>query len=252
MNGKKVTEAIAGETIPAEKYGVDLTFRPKTYWPVTKKDKKVLSRIKGKVRRDAARRILEAGGTLDDVPGLFSEAKLSNLDRQYWGALHPRNMGGEYLPDLPPRTVEIVRISLESTTADQWSVRATREKDRIVYSVKDEYGTKFELAFTESEKPLTLGELIHFIDNSRHPDDVCGGHGLFLSNWAWIISEENDYEQAFQFASIDSDFYPELSSYYCGVAAEWAEEIEADRRESGWYDDEEVEENTNAGSSGGG
>ena len=47
-------------------------------------------------------------------------------------------MGGEYLPPLRKGEVEIARISLESTTDDQISIRARRGRERIRCRVVDE------------------------------------------------------------------------------------------------------------------
>ena len=64
---------------------------------------------------------------------------LDKAMREAWGRMHPSNMGGEYLPPLRKGEVEIARISLESVTADQISVRARRVRERIRYRVVDEY-----------------------------------------------------------------------------------------------------------------
>ena len=53
-----------------------------------------------------------------------------------------------------------------STTADQISIRAAWDAGRIRYSVDDEYGTTFVCAITESERPLTMGEVIRLIDDN--------------------------------------------------------------------------------------
>lgn len=48
-------------------------------------------------------------------------------------------LGGEYLGELRVGEVEIARVSLESVTADQVSVRARRDGSKIRYEVDDEY-----------------------------------------------------------------------------------------------------------------
>jgi hypothetical protein len=48
-------------------------------------------------------------------------------------------MGGEYLPTLRKAEVEIARIALDSTTADQISIRTRRLARRIGYRIVDEY-----------------------------------------------------------------------------------------------------------------
>ena len=101
-------------------------------------------------------------------PDTYWPDALDEEQRRYWGALHPHCMGGEYLPELEPGDVEIARISLASVTSDQISIRAPHAGDRIRYAVRDEYDTDFELAFSESERPLTLGEFIALIDGSGY------------------------------------------------------------------------------------
>jgi hypothetical protein len=48
-----------------------------------------------------------------------------------WGAVHPLLMGGEYLPGVDKEEVEIMRISLASTSGDQISVRARHEQGSL-------------------------------------------------------------------------------------------------------------------------
>ena len=81
------------------------------------------SGISGEARRKLHRARIEAGVPVDD--GLDAPV-LDEAMRAAWGRIHPTNMGGEYLPPLREGEVEIARISLESTTADQISVRARR------------------------------------------------------------------------------------------------------------------------------
>src|ERR1022692_11156 len=116
--------------------GIDLDYRPSSYfWAV---DTNVLlpSGIAGEARRKLHRARIEAGVTVDD--GLDA-AVLDEAMRAAWGRIHPANMGGEYLPALLKGEVEIARISLESTTADQIGVRARRVRERIRYRIVDEY-----------------------------------------------------------------------------------------------------------------
>lgn len=115
----------------------------------------------------------------EDVRGvepLLARESLPEPERQIWGSIHPAMMGGEYLPDLTDGGVEIARISLKSTTSDQISVRASQEGNRIRYSVADEYDTEFDLTFETSDRPLFMGEMIEFLDNSlADADEFPGG-----------------------------------------------------------------------------
>jgi len=78
--------------------------------------------------------------------------------------MHPRYMGGEYLPDQEEGEVEIARIEIASTTGDVTSVYARRDGIEILYRIVDEYEGDTLSGHTErtSTEPLTLGELADF------------------------------------------------------------------------------------------
>ena len=118
--------------------GIDLAFRPRSYfWPLGL-EKHLLARIKGAERKAALKQLIDAGG-LDEIPEFFAQSALSDDERQALGRIHPAFMGGEYLPDLQHNEVEIARITIASTTQDVTSVYARRGKNRIRYRVVDEY-----------------------------------------------------------------------------------------------------------------
>jgi hypothetical protein len=209
---------------------VDLSFRPATYWPKSLTTEQLLSRVKGKARRDIARKVLEEQG----FPGLstfLARQELPPSDRAGWGATHPDFMGGEYLPSLEDGEVEIVRVSLASTTADQISICARRAGAGIEYRVVGEYeedqGMHYQIPFKRSEQPLTLGELIRLMDGSHIPGDIYAG-GLVVSNWESGFSGNNDVEEAMRFVKIESSFYPQLAAYYGKVAEGWCDEHQQD------------------------
>src|ERR1039457_2907479 len=116
--------------------GIDLDYRPSSYFWALDTNVFLPSGISGEARRKLYRARIEAGSTVHD--GLDAEL-LDKALRETWGRLHPSNMGGEYLPPLRKDEVEIARISLESTTADQISVRARRVREQIRYRIVDEY-----------------------------------------------------------------------------------------------------------------
>ena len=116
----------------------------------------------------------------------------------------------------------IARISLASTTADQISIRAVHAGEKIRYSVCDEYETEFELAISEGDRPLTLGELIELIDDSRHPEEEQAG-GLLVCHWENMLSWGEGIDEAVAFAWIQSAWYPELAAHYEQVARTWSE-----------------------------
>ncbi|MDA9983098.1 hypothetical protein N9H39_10315 [Gammaproteobacteria bacterium] len=142
-----------------EETSVDLSYRPYSYWPDSPGRDVLLSRIKGKARRDIVREKLEKEG-FTDLPAFLAREDLDEVDRKLWGSFHPMLIDGEYLPDVDDDEVEIARISLMSTTGDQISVRACRNGEKFRFKVVDEYDSEFHLAFDESERPLTLGEII--------------------------------------------------------------------------------------------
>ena len=117
---------------------IDLLFRPRSYfWPVGL-EVQLLTHIKGAARRAALQRLIDAGD-LDQIPAFLAKAALSEEERRSLGSIHPRFMGGEYLPNQEDDEVEIARIEINSTTFDVTSVYARRGTSTIHYRVVDEY-----------------------------------------------------------------------------------------------------------------
>ena len=178
---------------------IDLAFRPKTYfWPLGL-DRHLLTHVKGAARRAMLQRLIDEG-RLDEIPDFLAAAKLSEAERTSIGRIHPRLMGGEYLPDQEEGEVEIARIEIASSTGDVTSVYARRDGAEIHYRVVDEYEGDTLTGDTErtSAEPLTLGELTDF----------------FLDAWNLL-----DVLEMNQFASLDdalaffdgrSEFYPDF------------------------------------------
>src|SRR5438132_137881 len=112
--------------------GIDLDYRPRSYFWAADLRVPLPSSIAGEARRQIFRALIEADSP---VPDGLDAPVLDEEMRQTWGRMHPSNMGGEYLP--PPRKgeVEIARISLLSVTADQISVRARLLIGRIGYRI---------------------------------------------------------------------------------------------------------------------
>ena len=215
----------------------DLSFRPPSYWPEQLDQEQLLARISGQARREIVREAL-GRGNLESIDPILASEELGYEDRRSWGLIHPTLMGGEYLPNLGVADVEIARISLQSTLADQISIRASRVDGKIRYSVLDEYETDFELAFTESELPLTFGELVELIDGSDHPESYMPG-GLLTSHWEQMLDWDYSLDEAIEFASVESAWYPQLDSYYEQVAADWCEAKRKEHPELYHYDEED-------------
>ena len=200
---------------------IDLSFRPDTYFPGSLNRKQLLTKIQGQARREIVENQLETEGfqSLDDF---IARPELSEDQRKDWGRIHPWAMGGEYLPGYEVDEVEIARVSLKSVTFDQKSIRARLCCDDILLSVEDEYETDYVLPFKKALEPLTLGELIEFIDAVVHPHDIYTG-GLVVSNWNFMESEVSCHPaECVDFATVDSAFYSDLERYYNQYGEGWA------------------------------
>jgi hypothetical protein len=132
-------------------------------------------------------------------------------------------MGGEYLPDYGCDEVEIARIELQSTTSDVISARARPRGKRIEYSVCDEYQVEYRLPQKTSRQPLSLRDLIRFLDSVEHPDlePEWERFGFVLSFNQTSLECNGDLETLEDFTSVSSDFYPELGRHYARVIDEW-------------------------------
>jgi hypothetical protein len=223
----------AWEPIPENWFEpVDLSFRPETYWPEEHAFEKIVSRVKGEQRRQWAQALLSEGrveelrARIDD--GTFAE-DLSDEDLKEWGRIHPENLGGEFLPASGLDEVEIGRLVFGNATADVESILARRTADGIVVSVVDEYDTDFEDGQRTYVRPLTLGELVEFIDSYSHPNPENGSGGLVLGLVRNMI--EAGYEDAaslIEYVNVSSAFYPDIQRYYENKIGELFLEITED------------------------
>jgi hypothetical protein len=105
--------------------GIDLGFRPASYfWPLDLSTH-LLARIKGAERRAALQGLIDP---IDSTRSDFrAQSGLDPEERQAIGRIHPAFMGGEYLPDLNRNEVMIARITIASTTQDVTCVYAPRQ-----------------------------------------------------------------------------------------------------------------------------
>ena len=171
--------------------GVDLSFRPKSYfWPLAF-ETHLLATIKGAERKAALRTMLADAACRNCRA--FCSSGLSEVERRALGQVHPAFMGGEYLPDLRRDEVEIARITIASVTQDVTSVYARRGKRRIYYRVVDDYeGETLAAKRTRtSRRPLTLGELESFFNGAWSIFDVLemnfGGSGYELNRMSYAL-----------------------------------------------------------------
>jgi hypothetical protein len=205
---------------------IEMSFRPDTYWPESLTPEQRLSRIRGKKRQEIARDLYAKHGFTALNEFLVKEG-LAEEERTAWGAVGPWCLGGEYLPSLEQGEVEIARISLESTTADQISVRAQPGGDSIHYRIVGEYeedeGMRYQLPFETSAQPLSLAELMKLIDGAQQDDCAYPG-GILTSMWAMMSDYYHDTQEIISFLSLDSAFYPQIGQAYQDLAWRWIEE----------------------------
>jgi hypothetical protein len=194
----------------------DLKYCPQSYWGPQDVKTHFGSMIKGELRRKAALQELEIG-VADE--GMLQSA-LGEDERSAVGKVHPWFMGGEYLGDLYPNEVEIARVVLKSTTMDVTSIRARQTKHRIVYRIVDEYGEReYTLKPKTSKLPLKMLQIINLIrindliDGPRDGNYECGSY----------CSPEEIYD----FATVSSVYYPDLSRWFDEANEVWLEREQA-------------------------
>ena len=216
--------------------GIDLGYRPKSYfWPLGL-ETHLQSRIKGAERKAALRHLIDSG-QLEAIPDYLRQSALNSEDRAALGRLHPAFMGGEYLPDLLANEVMVARIVIASTTQDVVCVYARRTKSRIHYRVVDEYegDTLNERRTRTSVRPLTLGQLETFFNGAWSIFEVLDCN---FADDGYDLDEMQDFV-----VSVDSEFYPQLDALYRHRIAAWAPDHAAD-------DDDDDAEDDRAGTVG--
>ena len=137
----------------------------------------------------------------------------------------PRVWGGEFLPALATGHIEIAPVSMASTTSDQFSIRRLREVDHIRYSIvgeyEDEEGMSYDLPFETSNAPLSMQELLAFMDGATYQNDLYPS-GTLSSSW-FMMHEfgHDDVAGVNEFLSLSSPFYPSINACYLQLAADW-------------------------------
>lgn len=202
--------------------GIDYAFRPASYWADTDVQQAVLRDVQGTRRRELLADALRAG-RLEDVPEELQQSELTEDVRRRLGQIHPSFMGGEYLPTHGVAETEIARIQLRSTTSDVISIRARLHRGVHHYRVVDEYQEKFTVTPATSRRPFTLGQLVRFIDNVRHP---CLTRPYSLAYNELNADHPSDRPRLRGFTRINSDPYPGLFRHYEHVFDDWVAEAE--------------------------
>jgi hypothetical protein len=196
--------------------GINYEQRPASYWADENPLAALLRNVKGSKRREIIRAYWEQG-RVEELSEVLLRDKLSESERERLGKMHPSFMGGEYLPDSGHDEVEIARIELNSTLSDVICIRAKRQAKRVAYRIVDEYETEFELPRKSSRQPLSLKELVAFIDGSGHPD-IGVGLALCYNQMNTADGCREDYRD---FTRVSSEFYPQLADHYELVYDGW-------------------------------
>ena len=186
-------------------------YRPNSYWGPQLIETAILSKIKGQERKEIVKKYL-ASKKLDSDTQLIDESLPEEIRKRY-GQIHPNFMGGEYLPDTKDNEVEIARVVLKSTTQDVYSFRAKKLKNKIKYSIHDEYESTFDLAIKTSSKPLTFSQVVKLIEYSSFNEiqdypSVYGGAKEYQ-----YYNFNNDLD-LWDFETVHSDFYKELEEWF--------------------------------------
>jgi hypothetical protein len=213
----------------------DFAFRPQTYWPGLPSEETIHAQIKGTVRRDLAKGMLEGKPSTIAGADFAFEESLDEKTRETWGRVHPDMLGGEFLPDYLQGEVEIARIDLASVTSDALQLRARPDDGEIAYRVVDDYETEhgdpstwaYKLEPTRSVEPLTLGELIDLIDGARRTGAIAYGNEKYDAGLIGGIINQNlemadqEFESMRDFFTVSSAFYPQLGPYYDARMEHW-------------------------------
>ena len=202
----------------------DLAYRPESYWDVPDPLSAIRGNIKGQLRREMVTDFVtgQAPESLGPIESEFLEDTVAESTRTFLGGIHPRWMGGEYLPDYRSGEVEIARVVLESTLLDVYSFRARRRgkrRPRILYRAEDEYESEWTLPRHSSVRPLTLGQVIDLIDRSLCSSDDRDPSLDFVEN-IWRFTDPIDNPG---FVTVESDFYPQLNGWYRAKEERWIE-----------------------------
>jgi hypothetical protein len=198
--------------------GIDYAFRPQSYWDDLDPLSAILKNVTGENRRRMITDYWNAG-RLEELDPKILQSEPDEDTRDRLGRIHPSFLGGEFLPGYRFGEVEIARICLQSTTSDVISIRARPLSEGIAYRVEDEYETVFKLGPPQTQRPLSLTELIETIDGGSIQDwDSTVGLALVYNE---MNAQSTDFENLRQFTRISSCAYRQLDAHYENVFEEW-------------------------------
>ncbi len=173
------------------------------------------SRILGNLRQEADQETLP--------PYLASES----LPREFKNLLSltvgPAARGGEDLPTLSEGQIELVRFQYTETIHQEaWSFRATEGRERIRYTIEDEYELDVSLALRSTRAWPSLGKLIWMLDHS----DVGAAEGLYFGDLSLRLESEVEAPGELKnFIRVSSFFYPAVGEWYDAAFEAWCQAI---------------------------
>jgi len=119
--------------------------------------------------------------------------------------------------------VTLAEFSLASTLGDFYWLRASKQGSRIFYQLYTEYNElTFRQPLLSSDLPLSLRELIVFLDNSDIDGDLYGGEGLIRACWRSALEcQPDDTDAVLNSIKISSEQYQGLAPHYQQVQKNW-------------------------------
>jgi hypothetical protein len=160
------------------------------------------------------------------LPELFRTESLTwDLKDEISREIGPGVRGGEDLPPLSDRQVEVVRFRYTRTVHEEaWSFRATQGRQRIYFDVEDECGLTAEPALGSARAWPSLGKLIWILDRSV----VGSAKGLYFGDLALRLENEvRQPEELRDFIQVSSFFYPAIGEWYEAAFEAWCVAIAA-------------------------
>ena len=203
-------------------------YRPPSYWEHADPLDEILAGISGKARRAMIRDYWKEG-RIEDLDETILKDELDPDERKRLGRINPFFMGGEYLPSRLPGEITIVRIELESTTHDVIELRArplARGKIKLRWVVEYETGFTLEGSTDFIDRPFTFSELKAFICATRIDGD--SSLPLCFNEASCPDDDAGSAERLRNFTSLDSEFYPELASWFAELVDDWIESKRAE------------------------
>jgi hypothetical protein len=195
----------------------------------------ILSGIPTQQRRQLVREWLEQHPN-DELPLDLLASRVTQKDRAMGTVLDPMWLGGQFLPPLGARSVEIARVCLRSTTGDVFSLRASWSGARWRYRLDDDY-PDLKMGWTlpqqSSRLPLTLRQVIRMIDLAWPQIEGDPTRSLV---WGLLDFRLGEGGVDPDFLWVESDIYPDLQRHYAvNIEVRYGEEEEEeDEEEEGW------------------